>query len=96
METPIHPDLLAVRAKILASQPCHVGTLQKVKERLALLSDVEFVAQQLRKTFASTLYDADVPDEVVKDLIGHTGDVTRRYAPISRRKRVEAIERLHY
>lgn len=96
IETPVHPDLLAVQAQVLASPTAHVGTLQKTKERLAVRSGVKFVAQQLRKSFASSLYDADVPDEVVKNLLGHTGDVTRRYAPVSRRKRIEAIEHLYY
>ena len=96
IETPVHPDLLAVRNQVLASHPVHVGTLQKAKQRLAVRSGVDFVAQQLRKSFASGLYDADVPDEVVKNLLGHTGDVTRRYAPVSRRKREEAIARLDY
>lgn len=95
-EVPVHPDLAKVQWKVLAWPPSYDSTLQRVKRRLAERTGVAFVSHQLRKTFATSLYDADTPDEVVRDLLGHSGSVTRLYAPVSSKKRLEAVARLAY
>lgn len=93
---PIHPDLERVKWLILASPPPYPTTLQRVKRRLEKRVGFNFVAQQLRKSFASSLYDCDVPDEVVGCMLGHTGSVTRVYAPVSDRRKQLAILKLPY
>lgn len=93
---PVHPELLRVKYRLLESPPTDQSTLQRVKRRLAKRERVPFVAGQLRKRFATSLYDSDVPDEVVKCLMGHKGDVTRVYAQIPEKKLRAAIDSLRY
>lgn len=93
---PVHPSLRAVKWKVLASPPTHGSTLQRVKRRLEERSGVRYVTHQLRKTFMTALYDADVDDRVVKELVGHQQDVSGRYIVVSDRKLKEAINALPY
>lgn len=93
---PVHPNLRAVKWKVLASPPTHGSTLQRVKRRLEERSGVRYVTHQLRKTFMTTLYDVDVDDRVVKELVGHQQDVSGRYIVVSDRKLREAINALPY
>ncbi len=95
-EVPVHPELEAAKWWILASRPTLTTTLQRVKRRLATETGITFKSQQLRKTFATTLYDAEVPDRTIKHLLGHSQDVTDRYIFTSRQKLEEAISRLSY
>ena len=95
-EVPIHRELQAVKWKILASPPTYDATLQRVKRRLEDRVGFEFVAHQLRKSFMTTLFDEDVPDRVVKDIVGHAQDVSGRYIEVSRRRKQEAMARLDY
>jgi integrase len=93
-EIPIHPELERVKWVILASMPTDTSSLQRVARRLKARTGIKFRTHQLRKTFSTVLYDDDVPDEVVKDLLGHVGDVTRRYAPVSMRRKRNAMPSL--
>ncbi|HYN35575.1 MAG TPA: site-specific integrase, partial [Actinomycetota bacterium] len=93
---PIHPELEEAKWMILANPPPYETVLQKVKRRLEKRVGIRFVAHQLRKTFATEIYEAGTPDEVVAELLGHTGSVTRLYAPVTTRMRVEAIQLLDY
>lgn len=93
---PVHAELLKVKYRLLESPPTDQSTLQRVKRRIAARERIPFVAGQLRKRFSTSLYDLDVPDEVVKCLMGHKGDVTRVYAQISEKKLRRAIETLPY
>lgn len=88
---PVHPKLAAVMWDVLASRPTDTSTLQRVKRRLEKRTGVRFVSHQLRRRFAASLYDNGNPDEVVKDLLGHKGDVTRLYAPVSDQRKLDAI-----
>lgn len=93
---PIHPALEAVKWHLFGSMPTDPSTLQRVKRRMAKRLRLPFVAGQLRKTYSTALYDADVPDEVVGALLGHRGSVTRVYAKVSDKKLRDALERLPY
>lgn len=95
-EVPVHPVLASVREMVLAHSPYDRSGLKKAKDALEERVGFHFIGHQLRKTFAATLYDNDVPDEVLKDLLGHKGDVTRLYAPVTHKKRLDAIMRLEY
>jgi integrase len=95
-EVPIHPELDKVRFQMWASLPTDKSNLQRVKRRLAKRIGFDFVAHQLRKTWSTALYDEDVPDRIVKSLLGHAQDVTGRYVEVSRRRKLEAITRLSY
>lgn len=95
-EIPVHPDLEAVKWKILAHPPTYDSTMQRVKRRLADRAGIHFVAHQLRKSFSNTLWDAGVPDRIVKALLGHSQDVTGRYIEVSRRMKLEAVKLLSY
>lgn len=95
-EIPVHPELAAARRFILRKERAWKDTLQKIKPKLEERVGFPFTTHQLRKCFADTLYDAGIPDEIVGDLLGHTGSVTRRYAPVTLKKRREAISRLMY
>lgn len=89
-EVPIHVELERHKWMLLASLPTDTSTLQRVARRLKARTGVKFKTQQLRKTYSSLLYDNDVPDEVVGDILGHTGSVTRRYAPVSLKRKRDA------
>lgn len=107
-EIPVHPELARVRDVILSApaskRPEHQrgwnnghNAMQECRRKMIKRTGVAyFVTHQLRRTFATTLYEADVPFEVVAALLGHAGNVTSLYAPVSWRKEVEAIERLSY
>jgi integrase len=88
---PIHPQLQLARRRILSESPAWPSVLQKAKMRLAERTGIEFVAHQLRKTFAQALYDRDVPWEVVQTLLGHTLGVTGRYAWVQATSLQEAV-----
>lgn len=95
-EVPIHPDLEVVKWQILAHPPSYDSTLQRVKRRLENRTGIRFVAHQLRDTFATRLYDAGTPDRIVKDLLGHSQDVTGSYVEVSRARKRQAISSLAY
>lgn len=95
-EIPVHPELERALPVIFSKPPTHVETLKKVKARIVARTGFDFITHQLRKTFASELYDVDVSDRIVKDLLGHKPDVTGRYIFVSRRRKREAIARLDY
>lgn len=94
-EVPIHPDLQAVKWKILAHPPTYDSTLQRVKRRLEKKTGIDFVAHQLRKTFATELDATGASDREVKDLLGHTPDVTGRYIDISLSRKRQRIAPLY-
>lgn len=93
---PIHPALQSVKPLILACSPSDRSGLRRAKAALISRVGFYFIAHQLRRTSASLLYDQEVPDEVVGKLLGHTGSVTRVYAPVSDDKQRRAIEMLPY
>ena len=95
-EVPIHPNLEKAKESILAGSPSDASGLQRAKRGMEERLGISFISHQLRRTFSSCLYDAEVPDEIVGDLLGHTGSVTRLYAKISTDKRKRAIEMLPY
>jgi integrase len=76
--------------------PTDPDTMQRVKRRLARRVGFHFVAHQLRDTFSTRLFDAEVDDRIVKELIGHTTGVTGRYVEVSRRRKQDAIAKLSY
>ena len=89
-EVPIHPEVERMKWMLLASLPTDTSTLQRVGRRLKKRTGINFKTQQFRKTYSTTLYDHDVPDEVVGDILGHTGSVTRRYAQVSMKRKRDA------
>lgn len=95
-EVPVHPHLQAVKWEVLGNPPTDPDTMQRIKRRLARRVGFHFVANQLRDTFTTRLYDLGVDDRIVKELIGHTTGVTGRYLEVSRRRKREAMERLSY
>lgn len=95
-EVPVHPDLADERDAILSYATPHKASMQKAKERLEKRVGFAFISHQLRKSFSSKLHDEGVSDRVVKDLIGHTQDVTGRYIVVSRRMKQQAIAKLDW
>lgn len=89
-EVPIHPEVERMKWMLLASLPTDTSTLQRVGRRLKKRTGINFKTQQFRKTYSTALYDHDVPDEVVGDMLGHTGSVTRRYAQVSMKRKRDA------
>lgn len=95
-EVPIHPLLARVGPILLSHPPCHKSSFYSIRDRLAKRSGVWFRPHQLRKTYATCLFDQDVPDEVLGDLLGHGKKVTRVYALVSRAKKTKAMALLDY
>lgn len=95
-QVPVHPVLAHFRQVLLSVGPCCVSPLQKRKRAMEERVGFEFVAHQLRKSFAATMQDAGVQEKVIQDLLGHGGSVTRRYAPITPRMREAAIQVVNY
>lgn len=93
-EVPVVPRLEAMKNVILSCSPGDASGLHKAKRRVQERAQIRFKSHQLRKTFASLLYDEGVSWEVVANLLGHTVGVTGLYAPITRRKRDEAMVKL--
>lgn len=86
---PVHPELAHRRDHILSKRPASktsAGVIfGRLRDRLEL-TDVEgkpATPHSLRRTFATTLYGAQVPWERVQKLLGHDLGVTDRYVWMS-------------
>lgn len=90
---PIHRELQGVKAMILAHPPTYDSTLQRVKRRLEKRTGIDFVAHQLRKTFATVHDECGTPDRIIKDMLGHAFDTTGRYIGLSLSRKRAAQER---
>lgn len=95
-EIPVHQGLAKAKWMILASLPTDDSTLQRVVRRLRDRVGFHFTSHQFRDTFATQLEEADTERHIIKDLLGHAGDVTSGYAQVSLRKKRVAIGHLQY
>lgn len=95
-EVPVHPELERVKWKILASLPTDTSTLQRVVRRLRQRVGFHFTSHQFRDTFATQLEEGDIERHVLKELLGHAGDVTSGYALVSLRKKRRAVLSANY
>ena len=100
---PIHPELARVRNEILNAKPASTGVCHSAFARLRDRLHAKDAAgdpaasHALRRTIADYMYDvAEVPDEVVGQILGHSPKVTRKYAPVRFPKMKAAIESVDY
>jgi site-specific recombinase XerD len=99
---PIHPELKDKLPTIWSIKPASVGVLQSAMQRLRDkfeskdLEGRKTSSHSLRRTFATTMYDAGVPFEVVARLLGHGEDVTALYARISFDRLKDAVSQVDY
>lgn len=99
---PVHKELSSRRAEILCVTPASKNVLidafTRLRDRvMARDLDRKLVStHSLRRTFATAVYDAGAPWEVVQKLLGHGGDVTALYARISWERLVEGIGGIDY
>ena len=102
-EIPVHEELEPYLDEIFDMNPhsrqpgTSTSNLDRVGRGLQLRTDVSFKSHQLRKSFATNLGNHDVPYDVIQHLLGHAGDVTRKYfkKPPMHVLR-DAIERIQY
>jgi site-specific recombinase XerD len=95
-EVPVHPALEEVKETILSFEPLNEDTLHHACQRLRRKVGFHFATHTFRRTFATTLYEADVPFEGVGRLLGHHLPVTGLYAQASWPKLCGWLERLEY
>lgn len=97
-EVPIHPQLAMARSVIMEHGPIHKSCLYKVRNRLADRTGVFFRPHQLRKTWSTTLYDAEADFPVVRAMLGHETGVTTKhgYVEVTRRKKSREMLKLDY
>lgn len=98
-EVPIHP-VLEDRLEDIFSR-CWEGRSRRYYERranwaLTKRTGIDFGPHMLRATFAHVLEEADVEHDVRAALLGHASTQTMGYSGVSWRRKLEAIERLHY
>ncbi len=100
---PVHPELDRVKHDILSTTPKSEGVLQSVFARLRDALDLKDTAGEsatthsLRRTFADFMYDrADVPQEVVGQVLGHGKKVTELYAPVRFEKMQNGVFSVDY
>lgn len=97
LEIPVHPELDAVRSKILATSTSR-GNLRHVARSLSYYTEIPFTSHTLRRTFSDVLLEADVQEGVVIALLGQSQKTVLRshYSAPKWHHKVEAIGRLEY
>lgn len=100
-KVPVHPELQRQREHILGHSPSkgtcgQMFTVLRCRLGITDLENKPATSHTLRRTFASTMYDAGVPWEVVAKVLGHGIDVTAMYAKIGEDTMREGVEKVHY
>lgn len=96
-DIPMHPELLAHKAIILAKSPSK-DTLKHVCRSLSFVTGVDFTSHTLRHTFSRTMRRSGVPREVVGHILGHAPATVNEahYDPVEFDETVEAMSKLSY
>lgn len=94
-EIPVHPQLDRVKDCILSESPTY-SAIAYHHARLVDRFGITCSLHRLRARFARTLEEADVPEKVQDQLMGHDPRVGTLYTGQNWNRKVDAIKRIDY